>query len=269
ATTCLAQTAGGRISGRLVDPSGGGIAFAQVEAEQVETGLSRATQSDEAGEYVFPALPVGNYRILAAQAGLRATERLIKLEVGRGFGADLHLPFEGVRRGVVVGADTTPLVEPATAALGTVIGRATVSDLPLNDRQFLQLALLAAGAHPAAPGSELSRQNNSGLHLNGAREASNNFLLDGVDNNDLFINRLSVSPPLDSVREFRLHASSYQAEFGRSGGAQVNVLSQAGGNRFHGTIYEYLRNKVFDARNFFDAPERPVPQFQRNQFGGA
>jgi len=149
-----------------------------------------------------------------------------------------------------------------------VIGRNTIAGLPLNGREFLQLALLASGAHPAAPGSELSRQNNIGLHLNGAREASNNFLLDGVDNNDLFINRIVVSPPLDAVREFRLHASGYQAEYGRSGGAQVNVLTASGGNRRHGSLYHYLRNASLDARNFFDDPARPIPQFQRNQFGG-
>ena len=264
-----AQTAGGRIGGRVLDPAGAAVARAQVTAVHQETSLRRATESDGAGEYVFSELPVGPYLVTASQTGFEEARTRLRLEVGRRLRADLQLALQVSRLGVVVVPDRTPAVEPENAALGTVISRETIAALPLNSREFLQLALLAAGAAPAAPGSELSRQNNSGLHLNGAREASNNFLLDGVDNNDLFINRIVVSPPLDAVREFRLHASGYQAEYGRSGGAQVNVVTQAGGNRLHGVLYEYLRNARLDARNFFDAPDRPIPQFQRNQFGGA
>jgi outer membrane receptor protein involved in Fe transport len=260
------QTPTGRISGRVVDPAGAVVVNAAIEARHTDTGLTRATRTNAAGEYILPALPVGPYAVTAAQTGFTPAERVVRLEVGRHLVVDLNL--EIVARVQLEVTAPTPLTEPASAALGTVIGRETLHELPLNGREFLQLALLAAGAHPAAPGSELSRQNNSGLHLNGAREASNNFLLDGVDNNDLFINRIVVSPPLDGVREFRLHASSYQAEYGRSGGAQVNVVTQAGANQFHGSLYHYLRNAALDARNFFDPPERPIPQFQRNQFGG-
>ncbi|MBI3697647.1 MAG: TonB-dependent receptor [Acidobacteria bacterium] len=268
ACSLAAQTPGGRISGKITDPSGAAIAGVRVEAQHLETGLARTAESNAAGEYSLLLLPVGPYRITASHRGFQTAERQVRLEVGRHLTASLELALEPQRTAVVV-ADSTSLTEPYNAALGTIISRETLQDLPLNGREFLQLALLGAGAHPAAPGSELSRQNNSGLHLNGARETSNNFLLDGVDNNDLFINRIVVSPPLDGVREFRLHGSGYQAEYGRSGGAQVNVLTQAGGNRFHGTLYEYLRNASLDARNFFDAPERRIPQFQRNQFGGA
>lgn len=261
----LAQTPTGRISGRVVDPSGAPVPNAQVEAQHVDTGLTRATRSDAVGEYFFPALPVGPWRLTASSPGFRPAPEWVRLELGRHLRVEVPLTLEVD----VVEVEATSLLEPASAALGTVIARDTLGQLPLNGREFLQLALLAPGSHPAAPGSELSRQNNSGLHLNGGREASNNFLLDGVDNNDLFINRIVVSPPLDGVREFRLHASSYQAEYGRSGGAQVNVVTQAGSNRFHGSVYEYLRNAALDARNFFDAPDRAIPQFQRNQFGGA
>ncbi|HYM12209.1 MAG TPA: carboxypeptidase-like regulatory domain-containing protein, partial [Bryobacterales bacterium] len=268
ASCCAAQTAGGRISGQVLDPTGAAIARAQVKAEQLETGLVRATESGAAGEYSFPLLPVGPYRITASHPGFQTASRELRLEVGRQLQVSLRLSLGVEKQGLVV-LESTPLLEPQNAALGTVINRETLADLPLNSRDFLQLALLAAGSLPAAPGSELSRQNSSGLHVNGAREASNNFLLDGVDNNDLFINRIVVSPPLDAVREFRLHASDYPAEYGRSGGAQVNVLTRAGTNQFHGTLYEYLRNADLDARNFFDDPSRPIPQFQRSQFGGA
>jgi len=260
---CLAQ----RISGRVLDPSGAPIAAAGVEAQRVDTGLLRTAQTDLRGEYGFPALPAGDYTVTASHSGFQPGRRRLRLELGRHLQADVRLELDVARAKVEV-ADSTPLIDPRNAALGSVISRERIAELPLNGREFLSLALLAAGAHPAAPGSELSRQNNSGLHLNGARETANNFLLDGVDNNDLFINRIVVSPPLDGVREFRLHSANYQAEYGRSGGAQVNVITQGGSNRLHGAIYEYLRNAALDARNFFDDPERSIPQFQRHQFGG-
>ena len=261
----LGQTPTGRISGRVLDPSEAPVPNAQVEARHLDTGLTRSTQSDATGEFSFLALPPGDYWLTGGHPGFRPVPQRLHLELGRHLRVDLRLTLDVD----VVEVEATSLTEPVSAALGAVIARDILADLPLNGREFLQLALLAPGSHPAAPGSELSRQNNSGLHLNGAREASNNFLLDGVDNNDLFINRIVVSPPLDGVREFRLHASSYQAEYGRSAGAQVNVVTQAGSNRLHGTLYHYLRNAALDARNFFEPPNRKIPQFQRNQFGGA
>jgi outer membrane receptor protein involved in Fe transport len=258
----MAQTPTGQISGRVLDPAGAAVPNATVEARHADTGLERAARTDAAGRYLLPALPVGDYLVRAGHPGFRGIPQHLRLEVGRRLQTDLRLTLDID----VVTVEATSLVEPLSAAEGTAISRNILAELPLNAREFLQLALLAPGAHPAAPGSELSRQNNSGLHLNGARESSNNFLLDGVDNNDLFINRMVVSPPLDGVREFRLHSSSYHAEYGRSAGAQVNVVTQAGSNQLHGSLYHYLRNAALDARNFFDGE---IPQFQRNQFGGA
>ena len=235
-------------------------------AVEQATERSHTTHADDLGQYRFPLLPVGDYILQATAPGLRSNPATVRLSVGRRWRVDIALVLETERTQIEIN-DATPLLEPENTALGSVISRATIAHLPLNEREFLQLALLSAGVLPAAPGSELSRQNNSGLHLSGAREASNNFLLDGVDNNDLYINRLVVSPPLDAVREFRLHAANYQAEYGRSGGAQINVVSQSGTNRVHGSLYNYLRNDALDARNFFDAPGAPIPQFQRNQFG--
>ena len=143
-----------------------------------------------------------------------------------------------------------------------------MTSLPLNRRQYLELSLLGPGVLPPAAGSRLSVQANSGVNVSGAREASNNFLLDGVDNNDLFINRMVVNPSVDAIREFRIHSANYDAEYGRSGGAQVNVVTKSGTNRFHGSLYEFLRNSRLDARNFFDPVDDKIPQFQRNQFGG-
>jgi outer membrane receptor protein involved in Fe transport len=263
----LAQSPTGSIQGVVRDPAGA-PATADVTALLVETGRSFETTTDVEGLYRFPALPVGEYELKASARNLTGAPRRVRMELGRRLGVDLELTLEAILETVEV-EDSTPLIDVGSAALGSLISREVLRDLPLNQREFLQLALLAGGAHPAAPGSELERQNDSGLHLNGAREASNNFLLDGVDNNDIYINRLVVSPPLDSVQEFRLHAANYAAEFGRGGGAQVNVVSRAGTNQLHGSFYEYLRNDAFDARNFFDPAGQPIPKFQRNQFGAS
>ena len=265
---CWAQTPTSRIAGRVLDPAGAVVANAQVEALRIETARSHQTVSDPRGEYRFAILPVGTYQITAAAPGFKGKPRRLRLEMGRRLRVDLGVLLE-TEDVVIEVTDSTLLLEPENAAVGSVIGRETIANLPLNERQFRQLALLSAGTLSAAQGSELSRQNNSGLHISGARESSNNFLLDGVDNNDLYINRLVVSPPLDSVREFRLHASNYQAEYGRGGGAQINVVSRSGTNQLHGSFYEYLRNDSLDAKNFFDLPEERIPQFQRNQFGGS
>lgn len=261
-----AQTPAGSFSGRVFNLSGSIVADVLVDATEQATGRHYEAHTDTTGRYRFPLLPVGRYRLSASASGLHSAPVMVSLSVGQRWQVDilLHLDAEVTKIHV---SDATPLLDPENVSLGLVISRATISDIPVNEREFLQMSLLSVGVTPAAPGSELSRQNNSGLHVNGAREASNNFLLDGIDNNDLYINRLVVSPPLDSVREFRLYASGYRAEYGRSGGAQINVVSRSGNNQLHGSIYEYLRNDAFDARNFFDNTDQPTPVFQRNQFG--
>jgi hypothetical protein len=155
-----------------------------------------------------------------------------------------------------------------SGSVGQLTDNQQMTTLPLNEREFLQLALLGPGAVPPAPESRLSTQSNSGINVNGAREASNNFLLDGVDNNDLFLNRLVVNPSVDAIDEFKIQSSSYEAEYGRNGGAQVNVTLKSGTNDIHGSLFEFLRNSSLDAKNFFDLPYLKILIFQRSQFGG-
>ncbi len=261
-----AQTPTGGVQGAALDPSGQAVPNAAVQAADLNTARKFEAIADGRGAFAFPVLPAGEYEITAAADGLIGVPRRVRVEVGRSLRVDLRLELEGQATTIEV-IDSTPLVDVGSAAVGWSIPREQIADLPLNERDFLRLGLLAGGAHPAAPGSELSRQNDSGIHLNGARESANNFLLDGVDNNDLFINRLVVNPPLDSVREFRLQSANYSAEFGRSGGAQINVVSRSGSNDLHGSLYDYLRNDALDARNFFDP--RNEPKYRRNQFGAA
>src|SRR5436309_3102505 len=162
-----------------------------------------------------------------------------------------------------------PLLQSESSSVGQVIDNRKITTLPLNEREFLQLALLGPGAAPPAPESRLSTQGNSGINVNGAREAANNLLLDGVDNNDLCLNRLVIKPSVDAIDEFKIQAGNYEAEYGRNGGSQVNVALKSGTNDLHGSLYEFLRNSSLDAKNYFDLPDQKIPIFQRNQFGGS
>ncbi|MBA3439690.1 MAG: TonB-dependent receptor [Pyrinomonadaceae bacterium] len=154
-----------------------------------------------------------------------------------------------------------------SASLGTVIDNRQIAGLPLDGRNFFELSLLVPGTVPAAPGSAGSVRGDFAFSTNGAREDGNNFLLDGVYNIDPKLNTFGVRPPVDAVREFEILTSAYDASFGRNGGAQVNVILKSGTNEFHGTAYEFFRNKRLDARNYFAPPSEPAPQYQRNQFG--
>lgn len=273
ATTVLAcpllpaQPVNGSIFGAIRDPSGNRIP-AEVSATHTDTGRTFASPASPDGLYVLPALPPGQYELHPKAEDWTAPVSRVQVRVGTSVQIDLRMNLRTVEFSVDV-TDSTPPLEARTAAVGTVIDRREMRNLPLNQRVFLPLTLLAGGSHASAPGSELSTQNDSGFHVAGGREVSNNFLLDGIDNNDLYINRIVVSPPLDTVREFRLHASSYKAEYGRSAGAQVNVVSRSGTRQFHGTLYHYLRNDALDARNFFDPAGQSIPPYRRNQFGTA
>ena len=152
-------------------------------------------------------------------------------------------------------------------AIGTVIENRQITQLPLDGRNFLELSLLVPGAVPAAPGSAGSVRGDFALNVNGQREDSNNFLLDGVYNVDPKLNTFGVKPPVDAIREFEMLTSTYDASFGRNAGAQVNVVLKSGSNAYHGTAYEFFRNAVLDARNFFAPADQKDPRYQRNQFG--
>ncbi len=159
------------------------------------------------------------------------------------------------------------LVKPYAMEVGAVIDNRQIVNFPLDGRNFLQLSLLLPGTAPAAQGSPGSVRGEFTVNVNGAREDSNNFILDGVFNNDPKLNTFAINPPVDAIREFEILTSTYEASFGRSGGAQVNVALKSGTNGFHGTAYEFFRNAALDARNFFAQSEDAAPRYQRNQFG--
>src|SRR6266436_5845284 len=163
-----------------------------------------------------------------------------------------------------------PLLETETSGLGQVIDNKRVANLPLNGRNFAQLALLTAGTAPSEPGSR--DEGGFGFSANGARSLQNNFLLDGVDNNSNLPDLLNetnyvIQPSVEALEEFKVQTNAYSAEFGRGNGAIINATIKSGTNQFHGRVYEILRNEKFDAKNFFDDPNAPIAPYKQNQFG--
>jgi outer membrane receptor protein involved in Fe transport len=265
AATGFGQNIRGTILGTVRDPSGGVIKGAKVTVRNVSTGLVREETTNDAGEYLFAQLPVGQYDLTAEQSGFKKLERKsIVLQVEERRREDVDMAVGAVVETVAVEAGAT-VIQTDSATVGNVVDNKKVTELPLNGRNFLQLNLLVPGANQGVKGSQNQTQGGS-ISVNGAREQANNFLLDGIDNNDLAINQYSVALSTEAIDEFKVQGSTYTAEFGRSGGAQINIASKSGSNEFHGVLYEYLRNADLDAKNFFDRPG-PIPPFKRNQYG--
>jgi hypothetical protein len=262
-----AQTLGGAIRGQVVMSSGSACANVHVSAINEDTGETRWTLSGADGEFALSALGPGSYRLEAEMPGFRKyVGKGISLQVGQNLRVNVLLQVGGPAEQIIVTA-VKDLVEPDAAGLGTVIQNRQIVSLPLDGRNSLQLSLLLPGTAPAAQGSPGSVLGDFAINVSGAREDSNNFILDGAYNNDPKLNTFAVNPPVDAIREFEIVTSTYDATFGRSAGAQVNVAMKSGTNDFHGTAYEFFRNAALDARNFFARPGDAAPGYQRNQFG--
>ena len=257
------------MEGTVLDPAGAAIPQARVTLRSAATGLARATFSAETGYYSFPFLPVGTYELEVSHAGFasRIVSGLL-LQVGQPARVDVALELARAQSVIRVDAQP-PLVETASPALGDEIDNARVSLLPLNGRQFSQLALLAAGAVPPYPNGSSQQFNTAALGLgfsvNGQRSERNNFSLDGITLMEPFAYSLTVNPSVDAIREFRVVESSYSAEQGLTSGAQVNIASRSGTNRFSGTAYEYLRNSALDALKTRDLSTSSGPPLSRGR----
>lgn len=267
------QTWNGHIEGLILDPSGGSVPGASLQLRNSATGQVRQTLSDDHGYYTFALLPIGEYELQVEKPGFapKIMPNLV-VHVGETLRVDLALAISRRQTEVIVNAQP-PLVQTATPALGDEISNQRVSLLPLNGRQFSQLALLAAGAVPPYPNSASQQFNTAALGLgfsvDGQRAERNNYSLDGVTLMEPFAYSLTVNPSIDAIREFRVVENSYSTDQGIGSGAQVNIASRAGTNRFSGTAYEFLRNSALDARNFFDDPSRSIPPYRQNQFGAS
>lgn len=265
---CEAQKDAGSIVGTVHDGSGAVIDGVKIAASDVDHGTTVTVTSNASGEYVIQPLKVGRYTITAEKAGFeRVVSTPITLQVQQRAVFNVTLTVGALNQSVTV-TDSTAQLQTETSDLGQVIDSRRIANLPLNGRNFAQLALLSPGTAPAAPGSR--DQSSYGFSANGARSLQNNFLLDGIDNNSNLPDLLNgssyvIEPPVESLQEFKVQTSSYTAEFGRGNGAVINAVTKSGTNQLHGAFYEFFRNEALDARNYFDTTRQP---YKQNQFGG-
>jgi hypothetical protein len=277
---CLPLTIPGRadaqtsatLVGRVLDASGGVLPGVTVSARQTETGLLRTAVSDAEGRYRIPALPPGLYEIRGELASFRPFVRSgVSLTIAQTTVVDLTLTVGGVAEEVTVVGDASP-VNTRTGELSYLVDARAIEELPLNGRNYTDLALLQPGvvAYPHRDGGSVVAHG-LGMSMNGQDPRSNVYLLDGTLLNDMTNgpagSAAGTALGMETVQEFRVETNAYSAEFGRMSGGQINVLTKAGGNSVRGSAYEFHRNDALDAKNYFDVGDKPA--FTRNQFGGA
>ena len=262
-----AQEVTGSLRGVVTDSSGGAIGGAQVMAVESETGLSRTATTDDQGSYLLVLLPAGHYRLQATANGFETyVQEGITLNVNQVAMVPVQLKVGSMQEEVVVTADAAQLA--TTSDLGETVQQRDIVDLPLNGRNFTQLGTLQPGVAPVTAGLQAAGGPLRAMQayaVNGLRPESNQFLIDGVENFDMVFGGYVLEPPIDAIGEFRILTSTASAEFGHSAGSTTNIATRAGSNHFHGDVYDFLRNDVFDARNFFSQNVEPLVQ---NQFGG-
>src|SRR4051794_20616076 len=264
-----AQSDTASLSGAITDAQAAAVAGGKITLRNLATRSQRTALTDIQGLYRFSLLIPGTYEITIDSPGMKQyhNQELV-LNVAQAGRLDVRLDI-GSNTEIVEVRTPQLLLNKETAAQGTVIGEEKIVSLPLNGRQFLQLTLLVPGANS---GGRAVQQNQNrqgaigGLSVSGGRTNNTAFLLDGGINLDPDYNGLNYSPSIDSISEFQVQTGIFAAEFGRASGGQVNVVTKSGGNTFHGSAFEFLRNDKVDARPF-NLPTPKLPEFRRNQFG--
>ncbi|HEX8195218.1 MAG TPA: TonB-dependent receptor [Pyrinomonadaceae bacterium] len=266
----LSQTFKATVVGQVVDANGAAVPNAAVTITSPATNQSQTATTDSEGNYQFSQLDPGTYTLRIEATNFKALVQTdVVLETNQSLRLNLTLQAGNVQETVTVQAET-PVVNTETSSKGEVITPRQVQDLPLNGRNFTDLALLAPGVYRRPADDDQGE----GLATAGTRTDASNFILDGTNNRNDRNSGVGVNTSVDSIREFKVETSTYTAEFGRTAGAQVNVVSKSGTNRFSGSLFEYLRNDAFDAKNAlaFDVPGTPEDEsektLRRNQFGG-
>ncbi len=271
ALPALAQTNTAQIVGTVRDSTGAVLPGAAVYAAHESTGFRSEQFTDSNGEFLLPSLPVGDYIVTVEFSGFRRTSRSgIVLTVGQTARLDFTLEIGAIAEEVSVTASAAPRLQTSNAEVSDVIENQRILVLPLNGRQFLDLALLSdAVVRPPSGTRGVALQQAGGVvNVAGQRSGHNIYLLDGVKVTDEYFNNLVVSPSVDAIQEFKIQKSQYPAEFGGKASALINVVTKSGTNELHGTLFEFVRNDIFDAKNFFDNPSAPIPPLRLNQFGG-
>ncbi len=266
----------GSFSGNVFDKTGSGVPGASVTATSQGTGLARDAKTDSAGHYLLPLLPVGTYTVHVDASGFQSAEtKDLRLQVDESRELNFSLVPPTVVTTVAVSAGDAVMVETANPSLGQVITSQQVAQLPLNGRDFVQLATLTAGAtaetnpnsfFTSAASSEVAARGPLSLSVGGSRPNSTDWLLDGVDNNELTAGGISIYSSIDDIQEFKVLTYTYSAEYGTRAGPAVLVTTKNGTNNFHGTLYEFFRNTSLDAKSYFSSS---VEKFNLNDFGGS
>jgi hypothetical protein len=275
-----AQTFRGTILGSVSDSSGGAVPGATVTIKNLDTGLTRTVVTSDDGSYAAPELPIGNYSVSVEKAGFKTgVVTGIRVEVSTDRRADIVLQPGQLAQTVEVMGEELPMVESTSNTLGGIVESRVVTSLPVNGRDYQKLIFLVPGV-TGSPDQITDSPGSFGIFsVNGARGRANNFLLDGTDMNDGYRNDPAINEagvfgtpatilPVEAIAELRV-ASNFEAEYGRSAGAVVNVVTKSGTNSLHGSAFEFFRNNALDARNFFNEVGLPQNPFHDNQFGGS
>ncbi len=270
ATSSASAQSTATVQGTVTDSKGSVLPNATVIVKNKSTSTERTTQTDNDGNYQVAALPVGVYSIEVRVQGFKTgIADQVTLEVAKIVVQNFQMDVGAISEQVSVSSDV-PVIETATTSVGTVINQRTVQEIPLNGRHFVDLGLLIPGSvTPPQNGfltAPLRGQGSFAFNTAGNREDTVNFMINGVNLNDMAQNQITFQPSINTVQEFKVDNSTFSAEYGRNSGAIVNIATRSGSNDYHGELFEFLRNDIFDARNFFDGNREPPP-FKRNQFG--
>ena len=260
-----AQSTGGRIRGTVTDQIGGTVAGAKVTLVNEGTNATREVQTSANGEYLFLEVPVGSYEVDVNQEGFKKSARKgIVLVLNEIATVDITLQVGSTIDTVQV-TGAPPVIDTTSTQLGAVMTDQSVRELPLNTRSTYQMLQLQPGVQSQLGADLFYGSSNSGVvSVNGGRGRSNNYMVNGGDGNDIFVNAPAIQPSPDAIEEFRVLTNTFDAEYGRNSGSVVNVVTKAGSNSVHGDFYEFFRNKVLNTKGFFDTA---VPDYKQNQFG--
>ncbi|HTZ48727.1 MAG TPA: carboxypeptidase regulatory-like domain-containing protein [Verrucomicrobiae bacterium] len=260
-----AQSTGGRIRGTVTDTSGAAVVAAKVTLINEDTNATREAQTSATGEYLFLEVPVGSYEIDVVATGFKKYQRKgVVLVLNEIASVDVSLQVGGSTETVEV-SGAPPVIDTTTTQLGAVMTDQSVRELPLSTRNTYQLLQLQPGVQSQLGADLFYGSDNPGVvSVNGGRGRSNNYMVNGGDGNDIFVNGPAIQPSPDAIEEFRVLTNTFDAEYGRNSGSIVNVVTKSGTNNIHGDVYEFFRNKVLNTKGFFDPT---VPDYQQNQFG--
>jgi len=264
AGSAFGQTTTGSIFGTVTDLNDSVIAGSTITATDIKTGITRTTQSNDSGNYLFPSIPAGDYMVSAQAKGFgTAIQKGLHVDVNQSANATFKLSVGGTTQSITVTSGST-LVDTRESQLGETVDQKRIEDLPLNGRDVYSLVQLIPGVTSYGAQSAGGNQYGTTFSVNGTRTNQDSFYLDGAFDTSLFITGGNLIPNPDALQEFRLLTNNFDAAYGRFPGGVVNVITRSGGNAFHGSLYDYFRNSALNLKNYFNTTITPLKQ---NQFG--